>query len=310
MARKNNYVLSDDIVLVVEKYERYLRMLNKSNSTIIVYTSQVKKFCSEENIIDVEEFDEMDTKWWLEYANRQVGKGQISISTLNTHIKQMSSFYRFLQIEGYVSNNPCYQLPIVNSKGTSEYKEKTMTKEQVQSLIKVTETEEFKTRNYELDLRNRLIICLMCNIAPRIGELSRIELDDIVLEENKIFIRGKGYKGEISRYANINATVKSLINMSIMLKPNRKYLFENYQGGQLTSESIRTVWYKACELCRIEDMTPHHIRHTIGSMLAEQGVSPSKIGFILGHQGSKTAEKYYIKPKENLNDTVETLDLF
>lgn len=310
MASKREYNISNEMKDMLVKYEEYLVMLRKSEKTIEDYLSELKLLIDTENLQSIEEFSVLSKKWWLNFVDRKVKSGLSPITTTKK-ISYISSFYNFLLVEDLVENNPCANLPNVNSKGLSHYKEKVMSEEDVRRLLQATDSEAFqKSRDKYLNLRDKLIIYLMCNVAPRIEEVSKIRLDDIVLSENKLYIRGKGGKGEITRYTNFNTKVKALIMASIQYNPNRVYLFENCYGKQLSTESIRKIWYRACDLCGLEGYTPHNIRHSIASSLIAKGVPLKKVSQILGHASSKTSEKFYIKPKEDMNDTLEVLDLF
>lgn len=310
MASKREYNISNEMKDMLVKYEEYLVMLRKSEKTIEDYLSELKLLIDTENLQSIEEFSVLSKKWWLNFVDRKVKSGLSPITTTKK-ISYISSFYNFLLVEDLVEDNPCANLPNVNSKGLSQYKEKVMSEEDVRRLLQATDREEFqKSREKYLNLRDKLIVYLMCNVAPRIEEVSKIRLDDIVLSENKLYIRGKGGKGEITRYTNFNTKVKALIMASIQYNPNRVYLFENCYGKQLSTESIRKIWYRACDLCGIEGVNPHGVRHFVGSTLVEKGVPLKKVAQILGHASSKTSEKFYIKPKEDMNDTLDVIDIF
>ena len=296
----------------IERYERYLTLLNKSERTIINYTKTLKKIIKDEKIEDIEEFVDMDREWWFEWVGKQREIGKTSIATINCKIKQMSSFYHFLVNENIVNSNPLYKFPKVNQTNGLQYKEKCMTDEQAKALLRATDDERFMIGSEYINCRNKLIVYLLLNIATRIEETSRIRLEDLDLEnENRIYIRGKGHSGMVSRFTNVNDKVKDLILECISYNPNRTYLFESEEGMQLGTQGIRNVFYLARSIAQVENVTPHMCRHYVGSSLAERGVEAQKIGFVLGHsKGSKVAETFYIKPKGNMNDILEKIDLF
>ena len=149
------------------------------------------------------------------------------------------------------------------------------------------------------------------NIAPRIGEVSRIRVKDIDLDNNKIWLRGKGHNDNVSRYSNFNDKTKDLlIRLMVEYGLDREYLFVNYKGEQLSEQSLRKMWYEVCEVTNIENVTPHQVRHFVGSSLVEKGVELKKVSQILGHTGIKTTEMYYVKPKDNFNETLDVIDIF
>ena len=246
----------------INKYIKYLNLLNKSEKTIDNYVTTLKKIVRDEDIKDINEFKDMDREWWFSWVERQREIGKTSIATINCKIKQMSSFYHFLVNENIVNNNPLYKFPKVNSTNGLEYKEKCMTDEQAKAILNATNSKEFNRFSDYINIRNKTIIYTLMSLAPRIEELSRIRIEDLDLEnENRIFIRGKGHGGEISRFTNCNDKVKNMIIELVNYNPNRKFLFTNEKGEQLKTQGIRKVWYLACNLAGVNGITVHMVRH-------------------------------------------------
>ena len=282
---------------LLNEYVEYLKCLGKSKETIRSYKTAFNRFFSDTNF-GMEDL-EVTKSWCLDYANSL--REEISVATINKHMKQMSSFYQFLMVKGYVKSNPFYQLPSL-SNSDSPYKNKVMSDEQAKAIISASDS---------FPIREKCLIYLLMNIAPRIGEVSRIRVKDIDLDNNKIWIRGKGHNDNVSRYSNFNDKTKDLlIKLMVEYGLDREYLFVNYKGEQLSEQSLRKMWYEVCESINIEGITPHQVRHYVGSSLVEKGVELKKVSQILGHTGIKTTEMYYVKPKDNFNETLGVIDIF
>ncbi|MBI1206883.1 MAG: tyrosine-type recombinase/integrase [Azospirillum sp.] len=58
-------------------------------------------------------------------------------------------------------------------------------------------------------------------------------------------------------------------------------------------ESIKTAFSKACQRAGLDDVTPHTLRHTCASWLAQSGVPFPVIARYLGHAGSRRTERIY-----------------
>lgn len=287
------------------KYEEYLKSLGKSQQTIRSYKNAYNRFVRDTDF-ELEDMIDITQSWCLDYANSL--REEISVATINKHTKQLSSFYQFLNVKGYTNINPFFRLPSL-SNCDSEYKDKVMTNEQVKALLKASDT--FEEEDWRNGLRDKTMMYLLMNIGTRIGELSRVRVEDIDLENKKIFIRGKGHNDNVSRFSNFNDTTKELIERLIAKKPNREYLFTNYKGEQLNEQTIRKVWYKCCEIANVEGFTPHSVRHMIGSTLVAKGVDLKKVAFVLGHNSWKTTERYYVRPKESMADILDNMaDIF
>ena len=246
----------------INKYIKYLNLLNKSEKTIDNYVTTLKKIVRDEDIKDINEFKDMNREWWFGWVREQRELGKTSIATINCKIKQMSSFYHFLVNEDIVKENCLYKFPKVNQTNGLEYKEKCMTDEQAKAILNATNSKEFNRFSDYINIRNKTIIYTLMSLAPRIEELSRIRIEDLDLEnENRIFIRGKGRGGEISRFTNCNDKVKNMIIELVNYNPNRKFLFTNEKGEQLKTQGIRKVWYDTCNLAGVNGITVHMVRH-------------------------------------------------
>lgn len=282
---------------LLNEYVEYLKCLGKSKETIRSYKTAFNRFFNDTNF-SIEDL-EVTKSWCLDYANSL--REEIAVPTINKHMKQMSSFYQFLMVKGYVKTNPFYQLPSL-SNSDSPYKDKVISDEQAKAIIKASDG---------FEIRTKALIYLLMNIAPRIGEVSRIRVKDIDLDNNKIWIRSKGHNDQIARYSNFNDKTKSiLIDLMVAFGLDREYLFVNYKGEQLSEQSLRKMWYEVTEVANVENVTPHQVRHYVGSSLVEKGVELKKVSQILGHTGIKTTEMYYVRPKENFNETLDVIDIF
>ena len=283
----------------LNEYRENLEFLGKSKITIRNYIGTARKFIREQGIKSVEELDDLDRRWWL--SHMALLKKTLKPSTINTFIKQMSSFLDYLVLERLIEEN-CLKHMQSLSTSNEEFKEKVMTDEQAKIILDTS-------NNFEV--RTKALIYLLMNIAPRIGEVSRIRIKDIDLDNNKIWIRGKGHNDNISRYSNFNDKTKSvLIDLIVEYGATREYLFVNYKGEQLSEQSLRKMWYEVCESIGIEGITPHQCRHFVGSTLISKGVPTEKVAQVLGHSSIKTTERYYIKPKDDMNDVLSKVDIF
>lgn len=292
--------------MLINDYMVYLATLGKSKETQRSYKTCVNRFLNDIEVEDEKEFNEMNTEFFLDYANSL--REEISVTTINKHMKQLSSFYQYLVFKGISNNNPCYRFPKLNN-NNSEYKERVMSDEQAKAILKATDS--FKQYSFKNALRDKTIIFLMLNIAPRISEVSKIRLEDLAFEnDNRIYIRGKGGNNKVTRYSNVNNITKGLIIQLIQQNKGGIYLFENYKGEKLSEGSIRKIWYYACKLANVEGFNPHSVRHYVGSSLIAKGVEVKKVSQVLGHSSQATTEKYYIKPKESMNDILDVVDIF
>jgi integrase len=73
--------------------------------------------------------------------------------------------------------------------------------------------------------------------------------------------------------------------------------------------SVKKGFRAACERAGIENVTPHILRHTAASWMAESGVDMFRISRYLGHSDTKVTERRYAKLHPDfLSDAADALD--
>lgn len=295
------------------KYVKYLNLLNKSEATIKSYVSTLQKFVKDEKINEVNEFVNMDKEFWFKWVDKQKDEENISIATINKKIKQMSSFYNFLVNEGLLNDNCLYRFPKINETTLkSEYKgDKIMSNEEAKAILKAIKEDEFNCHTNYINKRNQVIVEILLGLALRIDEVSKIQIQDIVLEENKLYVRGKGKKNTVSRVSFYNDKIKEDLIELIRYNPNRIYLLTDRNFNQLKTQGIRNIWYDALKVAKIEKRyVPHNCRHTIASLLVEKNIPLKKVANILGHNNVSTVQRYYAKKVEDFRDDLNKVDIF
>lgn len=295
------------------KYVKYLNLLNKSEATIKSYVSTLQKFVKDEKINEVSKFIDMDKEFWFNWVDKQKDEDNISIATINKKIKQMSSFYNFLVNEEFLKDNCLYRFPKVNETTLkSEYKgDNIMSNEEAKAILKAIKEDEFNCHTNYINKRNQVIVEILLGLALRIDEVSKIQIQDIVLEENKLYVRGKGKKNTVSRVSFYNDKIKEDLIELIRYNPTRIYLLTDRNFNQLKTQGIRNIWYDALKVAKIEKRyVPHNCRHTIASRLVEKNVPLKKVANILGHNNTSTVQRYYAKKVEDFRDDLDKIDIF
>lgn len=155
------------------------------------------------------------------------------------------------------------------------------------------------------NLRNELIIMLLCTTGMRVGGLTNIKIDNIATKiDGKLIIKDIGRTLEKNnKWFSFNITnhVKEMLWEWIVNKRpyslDNQYLFTGRKGGSLSTNRVRNIIKEIAKKCGIEGVHvhPHSFRHTYAHMLLECGNSIENISKLLGHASSATTESYYLK---------------
>ena len=107
----------------------------------------------------------------------------LSPSTYHTMFRGLGAFTRFLHQEGYVKDE--IRLPKVKQPHTTI---SPLNPSQMKAIL-----HSFDVKTY-LGLRNYTIIRLFLDTGMRLSELSRLQLNEVNLEEGFVLVHGKGAK--------------------------------------------------------------------------------------------------------------------
>jgi site-specific recombinase XerD len=155
-----------------------------------------------------------------------------------------------------------------------------LSKEEVTKIIKGIKNEKHK-----------LIIMLIYSAGLRLGELTRMKINDIKWDTNQIFI--KCSKGKKDRMVTLSDKVKIAIKDYIEKYKPTYYLIQGQDGGNYAYRSVQNVFHKALEEAKIEThATVHTLRHSYATHLILNGKDIRAVQELLGHSSIKTTEIY------------------
>ncbi|MEO0897173.1 MAG: tyrosine-type recombinase/integrase [Bacteroidota bacterium] len=141
------------------------------------------------------------------------------------------------------------------------------------------------------NLKHRCIISLIYSTGLRLGETTRIRIDDIMWDRRQIFI--KGGKGKKDRFVLLSEKIAGLIQTYRKEYQPQYWLFEGQTGGQYSSRSIQNIMRAGVRKSGINPYaTIHTLRHSFATHLLERGTDLRYIQHILGHSSIKTTEIY------------------
>ena len=190
--------------------------------------------------------------------------------TLHRMISTLSSFYKYLYVQGAVVADPMLgvERPRIKNQELKYLKHS-----QVIRLINTIENE-----------RDRLIVRLIYATGVRVSELCAITGEDIDFEEQTIRVKGKGDK---IRTVFIDEETLEEINRfigNIIEGP----LFPGQQGNHISPRTVQHLFKQYAPA----GITPHKIRHSYASELYRRSKNLRVVQENLGHSSIKTTEIY------------------
>jgi integrase/recombinase XerC len=157
-------------------------------------------------------------------------------------------------------------------------------------------------------IRDITIIKVLMNTGLRVQELCDLKWSDIVIAERKGNLTVRNRKGEKYREIPLNKESRNAFN-AIDYKQHvgsDRPVFLG-QRGSLTPRGVQLMFKRLINNSKLDDISPHQLRHTFCKNLVDAGVSLEKVATLAGHERLDTT-KIYCKPSQaDLSDAVELI---
>jgi len=217
---------------------------------------------------------ELDIKNYL-YQKQQAG---YMSGTIANYVKSYRSFF------GYLLTNGLYDLDYQRLKIPKiKYRERRVpTDKEVKKLFQAVDRDE-----------DRLALLLLVDCGIRVTELATIKIQNINLEDVSILINGKGNK--VRTVYLSDQSVRFL--RGYISKLNSEYLFpasrSDANNGYRNRRFFEIRLAELCERARIEQITPHQLRHYFATHTLSNGADVKAVSEMLGHADVGITLKIY-----------------
>lgn len=153
------------------------------------------------------------------------------------------------------------------------------------------EYQSFIHAAYEKASQTGLMMQTLYETAARVDEFTSLNADDIYFGELRIVIRsGKGNK---RREVPIEQHLARLLSTHLKERKTGP-IFRTQRGTKFTNRRIQQIVKEIAEAADITSIgvTPHTLRHTRATFLAEDGMSKDHLQVFLGHDLPNTTQVY------------------
>lgn len=228
------------------------------------------------------DFSGMTTKHlrsWLANLHQK----RLAANSIRRMLATVRSFYRFLQKQGLVTENPALEV-----KGPKLPK-RLPDALQVDTLSHLLHPGEPD----KLTLRDIALLELTYSSGLRLAELCSLTLDAISWSEQLLTVTGKGRKTRIIPFGDFakDALQAWLAEREAMLTAPSLYLFVGKTGKPLSARAVQ-YRFKAWGLKAGIDLHPHMLRHSFATHMLESSGDLRAVQEFLGHSNISTTEIY------------------
>jgi integrase/recombinase XerD len=216
--------------------------------------------------------------------------------TQRRKLATVKSLYGFLEREGVLEPNPARNLRLDIRLG--RILPRTVSLPTLQAFFR----ELYANRNARvrqarcsnLAIRDIALFELLFSSGMRVSEISNLRVRTVDLERRAILVRGKGNKERLIPICDLDVHAALIAYVSLPGVPREAdtFFFTNRFGRRLSEQSIRMALKRHAKAANLEKITPHVFRHTVATMLLEQGVDLRFIQTFLGHSSIVTTTIY------------------
>ena len=271
-----------DITIVA--YKTYLRIERAlSQNTIDSYCSDIEKLA--EFVGRDTPFRSVTLENLQDFLQSQV-MANISKRSQSRIVSSLRSFFRFLELEQLISENPSERL---GSPKIGRYIPEVLSIEEVTSIIDSVDLSMPEGH------RNKAILELLYSCGLRVSELVNLRVSDVFMREAFLRVVGKGNK---ERLVPLGDYAKKALELYLShprrwAKGNEDVLFLNRRGTKLSRVMVFYIVKTQAELAGIrKEISPHTFRHTFATHLVENGADLRTVQQMLGHESILTTEIY------------------
>ena len=207
-------------------------------------------------------------------------------TTVDNIRRNISTFFSWLEEEDYILKSPMRRI------------HKIKTKKAVKNII--TDEEIEKLRDNCRNLRDTAMIDLLYSTGIRVGELVKLNIEDINFSERECVVFGKGDKER-----KVYFDAKSKIHLKNYIESrtdNNPALFVtlNAPYDRLKISGVEIRIRELGRLLNLEKIHTHKFRRTMATRAIDKGMPIEQVQKILGHSQIDTTMQYAIVNQNNV----------
>lgn len=210
-------------------------------------------------------------------------------STAATYYSYMMSFYKWLVMMDYRTENPMHKLP--------------GPRRPERSPRPVADRDLIRLLSIDMHARTRVMILLAALAGLRVAEIAQVAGEDIDVGAARIHVTGKGSKRAwVPLHPILVEVAKEM--------PTKGHWFPGNcrrPGLPIRSKSVSDIIGKVMRRAGIKG-TPHSLRHWYATTLLADGADLRTVQELMRHSSVQTTQVYTQVPDARRNDAVGRLD--
>lgn len=282
----------------VDQFLKYIAFEKRySDHTVVSYKNDLHQFSTfitaHLSISEISLVDHTHVRSWIVYLMQD----NYASKTVNRKVSTVKSFFKFLKKIGKIKFNPTSK---VSAPKLGKRLPKVIREDALNDLL------NYEDENIDhKSLRDRLVIDLLYMTGMRRSELIGLKMDDINFETNAIKVLGKGNKERLIPISDellerINTYLKAKLDHFGSIDLNESLIVTD-KGCSLYPKFVYNLVVRNISTVSTSDSkSPHVLRHSFATHMANSGADLNSIKEILGHASLASTEVY-------MHNTIERL---
>lgn len=281
----------------LQEFLDYLKFEKRySQHTVSSYQTDLEQFfsflASQYDAPQVESISTAMVRSWL----AEMKSEDITSKTINRKISALKTFFKFLLRKGIIAKTPMTNIisPKVSKRLPAFVDEKS-----IPLLFAGTAfTDDWKGKT------EKLVLTLFYNTGMRLSELINLKKEQIDESYAQIKVFGKGSKERIIPVQRtLIDELKNYISEQPETASNNSVVFVNEKGKPLYPKYVYNLVKKHLgEVTTLSKKSPHVLRHTFATHLANNGADLNAIKELLGHSSLASTQVYAHNTIEKLKE--------
>lgn len=303
-----------------------------TKESYVRYVVHFMKFCCEElgtQCVKTEDLDKISLRLVNKYMRSISVKtedgevvGYNGESIINTKICAISTFFRFLEYEGLVQQNPCSKVnrPTIQEKEEVIY----LTPEEIEELMLNIDngvgSSKMKAQQEQWKSRDKCLISLLLITGMRVSALTDINIEDIDPETRILQVvekerKPRRFKLPEKQMDLIGCWLRDRDTLQEIHGGERKALFLTVYAGEckrITTKTINNLIKKYAATIN-KHITAHKLRATFAVTTYDKTGDIYLVSDILGHKSPEVTRRYIRvnekKKEEAMRDMSEIITI-
>ena len=295
-----------DMPELLDAFARHLRVeRGRSPKTIARYRQTLQRFVA--YVADEHLALEAVTRAQLaEFAGRNVDGKEPSRSTWNSRVAALRALYAYLYREEIVETNPALRVERQRQRAPERVP---LSFEEALAVVDAIQSQSGDTYRS----RNIAIFQLLVHCALRVSEVVSLNLAQVDFDNRVLLgVRTKGDKSLSVYFSDlVSESLERYIRHRPGLNPSASEhaLFLSDRGTRMSVRSVQEMVKRYGRRAGISrPVTPHLLRHSSVTQLAELGTPLPVIQSICGHESIRTTQRYVHMTGEHRKTAVDALD--